>query len=130
MRGNLLFILGSILHLAASQRQCDPARAKPELQPGQCVTTYECRGKDGKVVIPTVPSRKKDCDYAITTFRPDGSIQDECCTTSIKTDPPYKSDQTPIIEEKEKERPRCGKEFGWLECDPDNAYGECCSKSG
>lgn len=114
-RPSLWLTLLTCVSLASTIRKCTPEDQKRDLEPGQCVS--HCAGKDGTATCQGNPTVKEDnCDYLTVVRDSDGSVVDKCCS------------KTPS--ESSKNRPRCGREHDWLECDPDNGFGSCCSPRG
>ncbi|RDI83503.1 hypothetical protein Vi05172_g6437 [Venturia inaequalis] len=98
-------------------RQCTSEDRTRDLKPGQCLT--QCAGSNGKVTCPGDPPttvRQDDCDFLTVVRDTNGKVIDRCCTRNP--------------EKPTKKRPQCGKNVGWLECDPDNGFGSCCSRNG
>lgn len=102
---------------ALAIRQCTTEDSSRALKPGQCL--MQCAGSDGKVTCPGDPPvtvNQDDCDFLTVVRGLGGKVLDQCCTRNP--------------EKPTKKRPQCGKNVGWLECDPDNGFGSCCSKDG
>ncbi|TID18237.1 carbohydrate-binding module family 18 [Venturia nashicola] len=114
---NPILYLIFLSSFASAIRQCTSEDSRRDLKPGQCLT--QCAGNNGKVACPGDPpvtANQEDCDFLTVVRDSRGKVTDQCCTK----DP----------ERPSKKRPRCGKDVGWLECDPDNGFGSCCSKYG
>ncbi|GIJ89329.1 hypothetical protein Asppvi_008267 [Aspergillus pseudoviridinutans] len=83
--------------------QCGHNNNRPELQSGQCATTYRCSGHCGSVAIPHLNTQTLECDYAEVPVGPDGCTIDQCydppecpsdCNTKSESNDVCVNDQT------------------------------------